>query len=224
MGRVTATSGPEGTAVAPDEGSSGFAPVKVLVVDEESRPGHVSTAHPAGGRYGAVWMLVRRFGRPVGIAKVPTSERDLTAQQLDPVIDEILVAASCDGPVSMHGEAPLITIIIPTVLERQEELRQCVESLAALDYPCFEILVVDNRPVPTAPVPQWLSEVPNLRILHERRPGISAARNRGLEAAAGSIVAFTDDDVIVDPGWARAIAAPGGPPRRGGGRGPGLAT
>ena len=67
--------------------------------------------------------------------------------------------------------------------------------------PALEIILVDNRPEPIIPVPEWLSDLPDVRLLHERQPGISAARNRGIDAAEGSIVAFTDDDVIVDPGW-----------------------
>jgi hypothetical protein len=44
-----------------------------------------------------------------------------------------------------------------------------------------------------------------VRVLHEPRPGISAARNRGLAAASGEIVAFTDDDVEVDRRWLREL-------------------
>ena len=41
--------------------------------------------------------------------------------------------------------------------------------------------------------------------VREDRPGASAARNRGLVEASGAIVAFTDDDVLVDPHWIRAL-------------------
>jgi cellulose synthase/poly-beta-1,6-N-acetylglucosamine synthase-like glycosyltransferase len=185
--------------------SAPITPVKVVVVDEERRPTRVSMVHPAGGRYAAVWMLVRRSGRPAGMAKINVPDGDLTAALLDPAIDRILAAAPALPPVVLKGEPPLISIVVPTVLKRLDELRLCVESLLALDYPRLEILIVDNRPDPVAPVPEWLA-APNLRVLSEPHPGISSARNCGIAAATGSIVAFTDDDVVVDPGWAGAIA------------------
>lgn len=49
---------------------------------------------------------------------------------------------------------------------------------------------------------------PRLRYVEERRPGGSRARNRGLAAAQGEIIAFTDDDVVVDAGWIRASVDP----------------
>ena len=45
-----------------------------------------------------------------------------------------------------------------------------------------------------------------VRYRREPRPGLGLAHNRGLEEVAGAIVAFTDDDVVVDPGWLEAIA------------------
>ena len=48
-------------------------------------------------------------------------------------------------------------------------------------------------------------DLPGVRVVRETRPGISAARNRGLEEASGEIVAFTDDDVAVDRRWLRAL-------------------
>jgi hypothetical protein len=83
----------------------------------------------------------------------------------------------------------------------------CIAELDAIDYPDFEVILVDNRrrlPVPD-PLPELVAGRPRLRIVREPRPGISAARNAGVAAARADIVAFTDDDVRVDRQWLRAI-------------------
>jgi glycosyltransferase involved in cell wall biosynthesis len=91
---------------------------------------------------------------------------------------------------------------------RDALLDAAVKSLCGLDYPRFEVIVVDNRPDGTRDERDWarLGVDPRLRILAEPRPGVSAARNTGIRAAGGEVVAFTDDDVEVDSGWLRAVA------------------
>jgi glycosyltransferase involved in cell wall biosynthesis len=101
------------------------------------------------------------------------------------------------------ADAPLLSVIIPT-RDRPELLRTCLASLTALDYPDYEVLVVDNAPSSdeTARVVAEMGrDLPRLRYLREERPGASHARNRGLEEAKGDIVAFTDDDTTVDRYW-----------------------
>jgi cellulose synthase/poly-beta-1,6-N-acetylglucosamine synthase-like glycosyltransferase len=51
-----------------------------------------------------------------------------------------------------------------------------------------------------------------VRGIREPVPGLSRARNTGIEAAAGDVIAFVDDDVVVQPGWLAAIAAGYGRP------------
>jgi len=94
---------------------------------------------------------------------------------------------------------------VPTMFSREQELRHCLDALASLDYPDYEVLLVNNRrddDVATA----WVQEYPRVRLLREHKPGNAAARNCGLQAATGEIVAFTDDDVVVDPAWLMAFA------------------
>ena len=100
-----------------------------------------------------------------------------------------------------------MAVVVPTNLGRPEQLRECVASLSELDYPDFEIVVVDNRREPAGPsqLLESLAEWPRVRIVAERRPGISAARNRGVEATTAEVVAFTDDDVRVHPRWLLAL-------------------
>jgi glycosyltransferase involved in cell wall biosynthesis len=101
------------------------------------------------------------------------------------------------------ARAPFASIIVPTH-DRPETLAACLRSLLALRYPRYEIIVVDNAPetLATATLVSEISkEAPQVCYILEKRPGVSWARNRGMMAAKGDILAFTDDDVVVDPYW-----------------------
>jgi glycosyltransferase involved in cell wall biosynthesis len=85
------------------------------------------------------------------------------------------------------------------------------EALAALvaqaDAPPFEVVVVDNNSSDgTAGVIERFASSGVVRSVREPRQGLSYARNRGIAAARGGILAFTDDDVRVDATWVGAIA------------------
>jgi GT2 family glycosyltransferase len=84
-----------------------------------------------------------------------------------------------------------------------------LRGLAAMRYGSFEVVVVDNAPSSDATRDAVLREFGGdrrIRYVREVRPGLSCARNRGVAEAAGDIVAFTDDDVRVDPWWLTGIA------------------
>jgi glycosyltransferase involved in cell wall biosynthesis len=102
--------------------------------------------------------------------------------------------------VSEGERLPRISVVMASAFQRAESLERCLGALRAVEYPDFEVIVVDNRRV-AQPV-----SVEGMKVLHEPRPGVSAARNRGLAEASGELVAFTDDDVEVDPMWLLAIA------------------
>jgi GT2 family glycosyltransferase len=86
--------------------------------------------------------------------------------------------------------------------ERTGALAVCLDSLARLEYADYEVVVVDNDPITddTANLIRHRAE-PGVRYAREDRRGLAAAHNCGLQLAEGSIVAFTDDDVIVDRHW-----------------------
>jgi glycosyltransferase involved in cell wall biosynthesis len=98
-----------------------------------------------------------------------------------------------------------VSVVICT-RDREQSLRTALASVLALDYPDFEVVVVDNaaRTDATRSVIAELAD-PRLRLVAEPRPGLSVARNRGVRSARYDIVAFTDDDVIADPGWLRGL-------------------
>jgi O-antigen biosynthesis protein len=104
-----------------------------------------------------------------------------------------------------------VSVVVPTV--GRSELAGCLGSLLAQDYADFEVVVVDNAPSAARRelLDRVLGQVADpagrLRRVVEPRPGASYARNRGLAAATGSLVAFVDDDVLVGRHWLRATVA-----------------
>lgn len=108
-------------------------------------------------------------------------------------------------PPKYSGTLPLVTVAVCT-RERTADLALCLQALNCLDYPALDILVVDNAPTSDATERLVRTAYPNVRYVCEPRPGLDWARNRAIVEAHGEIVAYTDDDVIVDPGWVRALA------------------
>ncbi|MFI2433599.1 glycosyltransferase [Streptomyces sp. NPDC018693] len=101
---------------------------------------------------------------------------------------------------------PPVSVIVATH-NRPDMLRQCLNSLLRLDYPSFEVIVVDNAPTDDAAERLVLDQYKGrVRYLREPVAGLAHAHNRGLANARGSIAAFTDDDTLVDSRWLSAIA------------------
>ena len=107
---------------------------------------------------------------------------------------------------------PSASVVLASDLKRPELLRSCLFSLAALDYPNFEIILVDDHQVGgrdgvAEGLAADLSSLRVVRVVRESVPGVSVARNTGARASSGEVLAFTDDDVIADRDWLRAIGS-----------------
>lgn len=98
---------------------------------------------------------------------------------------------------------PPISVVICT-RDRSEPLARCLESVSRLSYPSFEVVLVDNAPSTDAT--RQLARHHDVRYVEEPIPGLNWARNRGIAEARYDIIAFTDDDVRVDPQWLHALA------------------
>jgi GT2 family glycosyltransferase len=100
-------------------------------------------------------------------------------------------------PFSRDLSWPRVSVVVCTY-NGQRTIRECLESLLKLRYPDYEVIVInDGSKDKTAAI---LREYNVRRISTENR-GLSAARNTGLEAATGEIVAYVDDDACPDPDW-----------------------
>jgi len=100
------------------------------------------------------------------------------------------------------------TVVVPT-FNRQHLLSGALESLLGQETRCaYEIIVVDNNSSDgTRSLVEGLQKkAQRLRYVFERQPGLSAARNAGIAAAHGTVIAFVDDDVVAHPSWLQALA------------------
>jgi glycosyltransferase involved in cell wall biosynthesis len=180
-------------------------PIKVVVVDVERGLCDIRAQRLPNGEYAAAWCLVRRRGSPVGLLELEFDSGVINAGELAERIAPLLAEEPATTSLPLDEDLPLASVVVPSLLAREDSLRDCLDALSALDYPRYEVLLVDNRSPAAGEAPVWISDYQNVRVLSEPRPGISAARNAGLAASSGDFVAFTDDDAVVDPGWLRAI-------------------
>ena len=218
-------------------------PVRVLDLEISEALESIGPEAPAGeADYGSALVLVRLHGRPLGTLQldlrggaIPAGEvaRLVWERLRQPIVDH-LAADGVQAPDGLtetglalfeglpacqrYDEAsfPFASVVISTH-ERPGPVGACIESILRAEYPAFEILVVDNAPRTPATremVAERFGDEPRVRYLLEPTPGASAGRNCGLWAAAGEVVAFVDDDVLVDRLWLRSLvlgfqAAPG---------------
>lgn len=99
---------------------------------------------------------------------------------------------------------PLISVIVPA-RNAAETIGQCVDALLAQSYPAFEVIVVDNNSTDATAA---AAQRPGIRVIAERsRQSSYAARNAGVRAARGALIAFTDADCVADPAWLSRLAA-----------------
>ena len=98
-----------------------------------------------------------------------------------------------------------VSVVICT-RDRPEQLHGCLEAVARLDYPSYEVVVVDNAPADDATrrvADQWA-----VRYVEEPVGGLSRARNTGARASTGEVVAFLDDDARPNVDWLQELTAP----------------
>lgn len=106
-------------------------------------------------------------------------------------------------PFPERLEWPSTSVIVCTY-NGSATLRECLQGIEELDYPDYEAIVVDDGSTDATAA---IAEEYNVRLIRTENRGLSAARNAGLEAATGEIVAYIDDDARPDRHWLRYIAA-----------------
>jgi GT2 family glycosyltransferase len=103
----------------------------------------------------------------------------------------------------LREKLPFASVVVAT-RNRPKLLQRCIDTLLQMDYPQYEIIVVDNAPDSPATeeiIRERYREMPQVQYMREEQPGLAKARNRGCQIAQGEIIAITDDDVNVDKYW-----------------------
>ena len=97
---------------------------------------------------------------------------------------------------------PLVSIIIPAY-NCENTIGKCLDSLLKLDYPDYEIIIIDDGS--TDSTPEILKQSPKVKTIRTQNSGPSRARNIGIKEAKGDFIAFTDADCIVDRNWIKEL-------------------
>jgi GT2 family glycosyltransferase len=122
---------------------------------------------------------------------------------------EVTAAATASVDPGASGLEDHVTVVVATH-DRPDHLRDCLESILASVGVQFDVVVVDNAPSSDATARMLAAEYgaeTRLTVVREDVPGLGRAHNRALAFARGDIVAFTDDDVLVDRHWLARLAA-----------------
>ena len=150
-----------------------------------------------------------------GLTRDDTSEKP-ALEALSKRLPEISTARAT---LALSDRAPRISVVICSH-NGAATLDACLRACCALDYPDFEVLVVDDGS--TDQTPEIASHFPDVRYLRQEHGGLSCARNYGAEEATGEFIAYTDDDCEPDVDWLFWIARSFEHPRTGAAGGPNL--
>lgn len=188
-----------------------FEPIQIIDWDLGTRPAaRLREKIKPDAWCGGAFCLFRSKGTPVAIEELHFDG----TEKLDNCVDDVLERLSASNVSHLlrtpsGPRSPWVTVIVATH-NRPDGLLRCLDSLLTQTYTAMNVIVVDNAPSSNATADLVAGIfAPSGRVQYalENRQGLGAAHNTGLALALGDIVAFTDDDVIVDPNWAATIAS-----------------
>jgi GT2 family glycosyltransferase len=105
-------------------------------------------------------------------------------------------------PFSDESDWPRISVVVCTY-NGSSTILDCLEGIGELDYPDYEVIVVNDG---SSKVVADIVRNYDYQLINIEHQGLSAARNVGMRAASGEIVAYIDDDARPDKDWLRYLA------------------
>src|SRR5438552_1816150 len=116
---------------------------------------------------------------------------------------EAVREAFTEAPFAASAPCPRMSVVVCTY-NGSRTIRDCCEGLRRLAYPDYEVIVVDDGSTDTTGA---IARGYDVRLIRTPNRGLACARNTGLAAATGEIVAYLDDDAYPDPHWLTYLAA-----------------
>jgi glycosyltransferase involved in cell wall biosynthesis len=95
-------------------------------------------------------------------------------------------------------KTPSVSVIVCSY-NGAKTLAACLESLGKLNYPDYEVILVDDGS--TDDTRYIAAQFPHVHYIHQTNHGLSYARNAGAAAARGEVIAYTDSDCMADVDW-----------------------
>ncbi len=176
---------------------------------------------PAGNHYLVLWSGKKALGHYWLETKKPVSLEDYReelAAVVEPALERVasrkLQAANYkpgadqttdEGKAAGRpGNGNIGLSVVICTRNRPVDLERCLTRMLTSTDKDFELIVVDNAPDDEASE-RVVGKFPSVRYVREERKGLDIARNTGARAARGAIIAYTDDDVIVDEDWTKNL-------------------
>lgn len=98
----------------------------------------------------------------------------------------------------------MISVIVPCY-NGEKKIKRCLESLLNQTYDDFEVIVIDDGSIDGTVVAVMSLSDPRIKLVSQTNAGVGAARNRGIDEAKGSLIAFVDSDDYVERTYLKTL-------------------
>ncbi len=137
-----------------------------MQLDVDDLPNELHVSDDANDR---VWVETVRQGQVLGRQIMLAQSGKIPYEDIEEVAKRYRSRNSSFVTLA-DNQLPPISVVIPTICRFPQDLKCLVEGLASMDYPKFEVIVVDNRVFPTNELPDF-GACKNVRVIAERIPG-----------------------------------------------------
>ncbi|HEV2930340.1 MAG TPA: glycosyltransferase, partial [Propionibacteriaceae bacterium] len=188
---------------------AGAEPVLPLVLELNAPPTAIDARRAGQPPYASALCLLTRDGDPVTKVRLDLPEAVVAGEEVDAQLRTVLGPEGSQQPEQPASGLPAdvagraVTVVVAT-RDRPDLLAECIGSVFAGRVVPDRLVVVDNAPSTEATahlVARLARTEPQLGYLREDRAGLARAHNAALPHVRTELVAFTDDDVLVDPRW-----------------------